>query len=477
MNFNSFTYLFFLIASVGIYWSLRKNIQRQILLFTMSLVFYAFWRVEYVILLLAVAGFNYIMSYFISKKELPSKILLFITLAINILVLVYYKYIDFILNSVYGIYQLLDIEVSNVYIDVLLPIGISFYTFQAMSYVVDVYRDKTNYIKKPLLYFNYIIFWPQMVAGPIIRASEIIYQFSDKIKFEAKYISRGITYITTGLILKLEIADNMASYVDDGFNSNLQMLTFLDSWTLSFAFGFQIYFDFAGYSMIAIGSAYLFGYSLPKNFLFPYMATNIRGFWKRWHITLSAWIRDYLYVPLSGQKFSKEKSRSGIEISNSHETFALFATWSIMGLWHGASLGFLLWGIYHAVLIYGYRVFKKLTKIKLPIALSWSITIVFVMGSWIFFRIDNLSDAFIIYNKMFNVFEFSFSLGFRENFYFVTFLYLLLIVLSYQLYLHKDKIIEKKYLFYSLLYAYFTLAFFWIIVEMKQVIQFIYFQF
>jgi len=443
----------------------------------MSLVFYAFWRVEYIILLLGIAGFNYAMAYWIMEKNSWSKSLLVITLVIDVLSLVYYKYIDFLLNNIYGIYQLFNIEVSEVYIKVLLPIGISFYTFQAMSFVIDVYRDKKNYTNKPLLYFNYIVFWPQMIAGPIIRASEIVYQFNEKIQFDSKYISRGIFFITIGLILKLTMADNIAGYVDDGFNTNLQMLTFLDAWTLSFAFGFQIYFDFAGYSMIAIGSAYLFGYDLPKNFLFPYMATNVRDFWKRWHITLSAWIRDYLYIPLTGQKFSKEKSKSGIEISNSHETFALFATWTIMGLWHGASWGFLFWGGYHAILIYIYRLFKRITKIQLPIIISWSITIVFVMGSWIFFRVDNVGDALIIYNKMFNIFEVSLHLGFRENFYLVTFLYLVSILLSYQLYLYKEIIIKNKWLSYGLLYIYYALAFFWIIVEMRQVKQFIYFQF
>jgi D-alanyl-lipoteichoic acid acyltransferase DltB (MBOAT superfamily) len=477
MDFNSFTYLFFLIIVVTLYWGLQKNLYRQILLFGMSLVFYAFWRVEYIILLLVVAGFNYTMSYLIIKRKTWSKSLLFITLIIDILVLVYYKYIDFLLNSVYGIYQLFNIEVSEIYIDVLLPIGISFYTFQAMSYVIDVYRDKIHYTDKPLLYFNYIIFWPQMVAGPIIRASEIVYQLSEKIQFDGKYISRGVFYITTGLILKLTMADNIAGFVDDGFNTNLQRLTFLDAWTLSFAFGFQIYFDFAGYSMIAIGSAYLFGYDLPKNFLFPYMATNVRDFWKRWHITLSAWIRDYLYIPLTGQSFSKEKSKSGIEISNSHETFALFATWAIMGLWHGANWGFLFWGLYHAILIYIYRVFKKMTKIQLPIIISWSITIVFVMGGWIFFRVDNVGDALIIYNKMFNIFDISFHLGFRENFYLVTFLYLVSIVLCYQIYLYKEIIMKNQIVYLGLLYLYYTLAFFWIIIEMKQVKQFIYFQF
>jgi D-alanyl-lipoteichoic acid acyltransferase DltB (MBOAT superfamily) len=477
MDFNSFIYLIFLFIVTSFYWKLENNTFRQILLFVSSLIFYAFWRIEYIVLLLGIASFNYILSISIFQFGDNKKVILYGGITINILILIYYKYVNFILSSSYGIAHIFDIEINQTYVDILLPIGISFYTFQAMSYVIDIYRDKNNYIEKPLLYFNYIIFWPQMVAGPIIRASEIIDQFNKKIRFESKYISRGIFYIITGLILKLTVADNIASFVDDGFNSNLALLTFLDTWTLSFAFGFQIYFDFAGYSMIAIGSAYLFGFDLPKNFFFPYMTINIRDFWKRWHITLSAWIRDYLYIPLTGQEFSKNKSKSGIEISNSHETFALFATWSIMGLWHGASWGFLFWGIYHAVLIYGYRLFKKVTNIKLPVFISWSITIILVMGSWIFFRVDNLNDAITIYIKMFSLWDINLQLGFRENFYLVTFIYLIVMALCYQIYLNIKLITSRKYLLYTLLYIYFTFTFFWIIIEMKQVSQFIYFQF
>lgn len=476
MDFNSFTYLFFLAFALFVYWQINDNLYRQILLFIMSIVFYAFWKIEYVLLVLVISVFNYLISYFIIRAD-NKKIILYFGLGVDLSILVYYKYFDFILNSTYGICTFFNLNVREVYTDVLLPVGISFYLFHAASYIIDVYRDNMNFIGKPLLYLNYIIFWPQMVAGPIIRASEIIYQFSEKINFDSRFITRGTLYIVTGLLLKLTMADNIAGYVDDGFNTNLSMLTFLDAWTLSFAFGFQIYFDFAGYSMIAIGSAYLFGYDLPKNFLFPYMTTNVRDFWKRWHITLSAWIRDYLYVPLTGQKFSKEKSKSGIEISNSNETFALFATWAIMGLWHGANWGFFFWGLYHAMLILIYRVFKKLTKIELPKIISWGITVVFIMGSWIFFRVDHLNDALMIYSKMFNILDLSFKLGFRENFYLITFLYLIIMIICYQIYLYRQIIMKYKCLTYSLMYLYFTFSFFWIIVDMKQVKQFIYFQF
>jgi alginate O-acetyltransferase complex protein AlgI len=273
------------------------------------------------------------------------------------------------------------------------------------------------------------------------------------------------------------MADNIAPYIETGFGTDVNYLTFFDTWTLTFAFGLQIYFDFAGYSMIAIGSAYLFGFSLPKNFFFPYLSLNIRDFWKRWHITLSAWIRDYLYIPLTGQKFSSDKSTSGIEIHNGNENFALFATWSIMGLWHGASWGFLLWGVYQAILILVYRTSTKLFNFKLPKVISWLITIIFVMAGWIFFRADNLSNALDMYIIMFNIFDIDFKLGLKENFYLITFLYVIVMIIAYQIFRFKDYIINNSFLYYLFMYIFFTVSSFIIFVEMKQVEQFIYFQF
>lgn len=475
MDFNSWTYILFLLIGVSIFWSLKNNIHRQLLLFSFSLIFYGFWRYEYLLLLLLIALFNYWISYLIFSYEKSRKELMIFGIVIDLLLLFYYKYINFFLFSFYGLVDFIGVDVSAVYVDVLLPIGISFYIFHTISYIVDVYRDKNNYINRPLLYINYITFWPQMVAGPIIRASEIIFQFQEKNKFKIEFITRGIYYILAGLLLKLILADNIGHFVDDGFAADIKYLNFLDVWTLAFGFGFQVYFDFAGYTMIAIGSAFLFGYDLPKNFFFPYQSSNIREFWKRWHITLSAWIRDYLYVPLTGQKFSKEKSKSGIEIHNGNENFALFATWGIMGLWHGASWGFFLWGIYQALLILIYRVFYG--KIKMPKIIAWGITILAVMASWIFFRAENISDALQLYRVMFDVTNFHLKLGFRENFYLLVFLYLVGTIVMYFFFLYKDKILRYGIVRNSMMYVFFTLGFFLLFIEMRQVEQFIYFQF
>ncbi len=477
MDFNSWIYILFLIIGVTTFWSLKNNTHRQILLFAFSLIFYGFWRFEYLFLLLLIALFNYWISYLILKHEQFTKQIMIFGITTDLLILFYYKYINFFLFNVQGFSDMIGMNVNIVYIDVLLPIGISFYTFQAMSYVVDVYRDRSNYIDKPLLYMNYIIFWPQMIAGPIIRASEIVYQFQKKSTFKIEYITRGVYYILAGLLMKLILADNIGHFVDDGFATDIKYLNFLDAWTLAFGFGFQIYFDFAGYTMIAIGSAYLFGYDLPKNFFFPYQSANIREFWKRWHITLSAWIRDYLYVPLTGQKFSKEKSKSGIEIHNGNENFALFATWGIMGLWHGASWGFFLWGIYQALLIFIYRVFHRRIKIKMPKAIAWGITILAVMASWIFFRAESVGDALQLYRLMFDVTNFHLKLGFRENFYLLVFLYLIGTIVMYFFFVHKDKILQYAVVRNTMMYSFFTVGFFLLFIEMRQVAQFIYFQF
>jgi alginate O-acetyltransferase complex protein AlgI len=476
MEFNSFTYILFLMLSAGVFWSLKSVKKRMLLVFILSLTFYSFWSVNFTLLLIIFTISCYELAKIIDKSEKYRRFSLVLSLIVSLLPLLYFKYADFILTNVYGLFYFLDFEIDKVFINAILPIGISFYTFQGVSYLIDVYRRREKPIDSYIIFANYIIFWPQMIAGPIIRSSEIVGQFLVLKAFKHDFINRGLFFITTGLLLKVLFADNIAPMVNDGFDISPDKLNFFDAWTLAFAFGFQIYFDFAGYSMIAIGSAYLFGISLPHNFLFPYMSKNVREFWKRWHITLSSWIRDYLYIPLTGNKFSKDKSASGIEIKDGSAFSALILTWSIMGFWHGASWNFLFWGLYQVLLVLIYRAYKSKIDFVLPSFISWSFTIVFVMAGWIFFRADNLSDAFIILSTMFDILNVDLSLGLRENFYLITFLYLVGIIFFYQI--HRNLNVIRKSLIFKYVYGvYMIFALTILLVELKQVEQFIYFQF
>jgi D-alanyl-lipoteichoic acid acyltransferase DltB (MBOAT superfamily) len=327
--------------------------------------------------------------------------------------------------------------------------------------------------------------WPQMIAGPILRASEIIPQFFETKYFRLEQFKYGLERVLYGTFKKAILADSIAPWVDTGFSSNAHLLSTLDCWALAFGFGFQIYFDFSGYSDIAIGSASLLGIKFPENFNFPYFSTSPREFWKRWHISLSSWIRDYLYLPLMGQRFRAGPSSStgGLEIeqkkTNKQRSIALFLTWAIMGLWHGPNWTFVAWGLWLAFSIYLYRKSSPLTKTFpawLGKPLGWLWTLCIAMSGWVFFRADTLGRACTMLQSMFLPWKFHFSLGLRESFYLIAMAYMLGMCLTYvvvSLKLRstwKSGYIIGKIALFSLMVAY-------IILEFKPVRQFIYFQF
>ena len=252
-----------------------------------------------------------------------------------------------------------------------------------------------------------------------------------------KFFSDGVIRILIGLFLKVVIADNIAPLVDEIYALPVTNLSALDVWVKAFMFGFQIYFDFSAYSHIAIGCALLMGLNFPENFNYPYMAKSFKSFWKRWHISLSSWIRDYLYLPLAGEKV-KNKSTGGLSVNSlktSKKNRALFLTWAIMGLWHGASWAFVLWGVYHSVLIYVERLINKtnisnLFPKKLNSLIGWLITMPLAMLSWLPFRENSLEKVFIMSKKVF-LFENFFHRSFNENVYLVSGILMLSIILSY----------------------------------------------
>jgi alginate O-acetyltransferase complex protein AlgI len=429
MIFNSISYLAFMLVAVPAYWLLPTQ-WRQSFVLVASLVFYGLWRVDFVFLVVFSAFVDYFFSLKIYEATEPRKRLLYVLLSVatNVGLLVYFKYTYFIIDNAAELVGIPDAQLRSFVGRIILPLGISFYTFLSISYTIDIYRRDFIPVRSFKLYLTYVMFWPHMIAGPILRAHELIPQFTNPRYFSVEDIDIGLRAILYGLFLKVGLADQLAPLIDQAFGMSPAQLGGVDVLTMAFGFGLQIYFDFAGYSMIAIGSARLLGVTFPNNFNWPYLATSPREFWRRWHITLSSWIRDYLYLPLSGLR-ERSHSTGGIDIqfvqtrNIARVTLALFLTWFVMGLWHGASWNFAFWGLWHAVFIFGYRITNEYFVI-IPTWLSrflgWGTTLVMVMLGWIFFRAPTLGAALTLYGRLFDVHNYA-TFAFRENFYLIVF--------------------------------------------------------
>lgn len=426
MIFNSATYLVFLVVTVCLYWTLPQRL-RLWMIFLSSIMFYGFWRIQFIPVMLFSVAVDYFAALGISRatEAFRKKIWLGLSLVLNLGLLFYFKYLLFFAENASGLLHMAGLQIDPFALKIILPLGISFYTFQTISYTVDVYRGFIHPERDFVLYGCYVTFFPQLVAGPILRAREIMAQLEMRATFDLAYISEGLRRILYGLFLKVVLADNIAPLVDTGFAQPTAALSALDVWTLAFLFGFQIYFDFSAYSHIALGSARLMGISFPENFNFPYAASSPRDFWKRWHISLSSWIRDYLYLPLAGAKVH-DRSVGGLATAASNLQFksnygVLFLTWALMGLWHGANWTFLAWGLYHACLIFGYRQFSTICK-DIPVGLrnagGWVVTLPLVMLGWIPFRASSLWDFLAMWRTVLQGKDY-FWLGLRENTYLV----------------------------------------------------------
>jgi D-alanyl-lipoteichoic acid acyltransferase DltB (MBOAT superfamily) len=444
MIFNSVTYLIFLALFIPLYWWLQDR-PRLWLIFAGSLLFYGFWRYEFILVMLGSICVDYWMARLIDGAGggRRRKLLLAVTLSLNLGLLCFFKYALFLADNANTLAALLGIAQIPLAMKIILPLGISFYTFHSMSYVFDVYRGFTRAQRDFLLFANYVIFFPQLVAGPILRAREVIWQIKERPRFQLDFITEGARLILSGLFLKVVLADNIAGLVDNGFAAPAASLGTVDVWTLAFLFGFQIYFDFAGYSQVAMGSARLLGVSFPANFNFPYVATSPRDFWKRWHISLSSWIRDYLYLPLCGSKVRQPPhSTDGLaEATEGHvenvgpirKTYALFLTWALMGLWHGANWTFVLWGLWHAGLIFLYRVLSPHLSFssKLGATAGWLCTLPLVMLGWIPFRAQSLSTALGMMRTAFDPSALAVPLALSRQTYIVAALVMGLILAAY----------------------------------------------
>jgi alginate O-acetyltransferase complex protein AlgI len=424
--FNSVTYLVFLSLIVCLFWALPKR-PRLWMIFLSSLVFYGFWRPEFVILMICSAGADFVAARRINALEAPSarRFWLAFSLSVNLGLLLYFKYLLFFVDNAVVVLRFFGEEVQAPALSIVLPLGISFYTFQTISYVVDVYRKSIPAEKDFLLYGCFVTFFPQLVAGPILRGSELLGQLAKKPVFHLDTFASGLRRIILGLFLKVVLADNIAPFVDEGFAGPIAMMSAIDVLTLAFLFGFQIYFDFSAYSHIALGSARLMGIHFPENFDFPYISRSPKEFWQRWHISLSSWVRDYIYLPLIGAK-AGDHSVGGLGSAGSkrnshsrHPMLILFLTWGVMGFWHGANWTFIFWGLYHATFIFAYRASERYRS-QLPDIVrnvfGWCVTLPVIMLSWIPFRAKSIEDSLSMFAILLRPRDYLW-LGMRENSY------------------------------------------------------------
>lgn len=423
MLFSSLTFLTtFLPLVLFLYYIADKKFRNAILCLA-SLLFYAWGEPKYIVLMLVSIVANYFYALWISKaKKRSKKSLLILSIIFNIALLGFFKYFNFgisIFESVTG--KQLNLPLIE------LPIGISFYTFQILSYVVDVYRGKVKVQKNVVTLATYIALFPQLIAGPIVQYSDVEKQLKDR-KENLDLFIEGVKRFVLGLAKKVIIANNVAYIADTLYAQPITEVSTIGLWLAAIAYTLQIYFDFSGYSDMAIGLGKMFGFNFLENFNYPYIATSIKDFWRRWHISLSKWFRDYIYIPLGGNRVSKLKWVRNIMI-----------VWMLTGLWHGANWNFILWGLFYGILLLleGTILAKPLSK--LPTWIRYILTMFIVVIGWTIFRVEHLSTLTATLGKMLGInASFSLSEVFYSNYTLITSLpYILIGILFVSPYLRK----------------------------------------
>ncbi|MDX2246874.1 MAG: MBOAT family O-acyltransferase [Bacteroidia bacterium] len=410
MLFNSLDFVVFLPLTFVLYWFVTaQNLRLQnFLILVASYLFYGWWDWRFLFLLIFSTLVDYFVGWGLSKEENTArrKLLLGISLFVNLGLLGFFKYYNFFLDSFVEAFSFFGYEISVRSLNVILPVGISFYTFQTMSYSIDVYRKKLKPTTDFIAFSAYVTFFPQLVAGPIERATNLLPQFYSKRSFDYTKAVDGLRQILWGLFKKMVIADNCAEHANMIFNHSADY----SGSTLvlgALFFTFQIYGDFSGYSDIAIGTSRLFGFDLMRNFAFPYFSRDIAEFWRRWHISLSTWFRDYLYIPLGGSM--------GGTVLKVRNTFIIFV---VSGFWHGANWTFIAWGILNALyflplllshknrsnldIVAANRIFPSASEL-FHLLLTFGLTVL----AWIFFRAEDLSHAFEYIGEIFSTSLFS----------------------------------------------------------------------
>lgn len=404
MLFNSLDFLIFFPIVVLIYFIIPKKV-RYIWLLIASYYFYMCWNAKYALLIGISTLITYLSGIFLWKAEKiwQRKLIVAISFVSNLGILVFYKYFDFILENVNFILNKVGGQIVNNPFDIILPVGISFYTFQALSYTVDVYRKDVEAEKNPLKYALFVSFFPQLVAGPIERSKNLLDQVKhvDEIKvFNYDRIANGLVQMLWGLFQKMVIADRISIFVDNVY-ANLHAVGTMETVFAAVGFSIQIYCDFAAYSTIAIGAARVMGFELMENFDTPYFAASIKEFWRRWHISLSSWFRDYLYIPMGGNRKGKWR-----------KYFNVMVTFLVSGLWHGASWNYVIWGGLHGIYQVAGEIIKPVRdRVKKVLHVNEKVfsfkfgQILFTFSlttlTWVFFRAKTMEEAIYFFERMF----------------------------------------------------------------------------
>lgn len=397
MLFNSFSYMIFLPLVVLLYWVMPRKFRTALLLLA-SYVFYMFWKPIYGILILALTVANYFIGMAIDRTEKHKKLALTLGIVFNLLVLGFFKYAYFARDSANSCLKVFSTtQLPQFPFDIILPLGISFFAFEFIHYIVDIYRGSKP-VKGFMEFALFPSFFPTQIAGPIKRFQDFVPQLQHESKFKIEYLNQGAELVLFGLFKKVCLADNIAIVVNRCY-AHPDILTAADMWLATWAFFFQVYFDFSGYTDVARGSALMLGFKVPINFDMPMLASSIADFWRRWHMSLSSWLRDYLFIPLGGSKFGEIMTHRNALI-----------TMTIAGLWHGASMNYLAWGFYLGLMIVVHRAWTMLWKQYAPLEkivqsqlysiLAVALTFNAFSFGLVFFRSTNMDMAWSVMRKM-----------------------------------------------------------------------------
>ncbi len=386
MVFSSLTFMYAFLPIVLITYFLSPKKLKNIIILISGLIFYAWGEPKYIMIMITSAFVDYFAGLIISKSDdnKVRKSALLVSMVIDLGFLFIFKYSGFAVSIVNGVFKS-EIPVPNL----LLPIGISFYTFQSMSYTIDIYFKQVKVQRNFLNYLCYVSLFPQLVAGPIVRYEDVQNEIDER-KININLVGEGVNYFVRGLAKKVLLANNIGSLWSSIKVVDVSEITVLTAWLGILSFTFQIYFDFSGYSDMAIGLGKMLGFNFPQNFNLPYLSKSISEFWRRWHMTLGAWFRSYVYIPLGGNREGKYKT-----IRN------LIIVWFLTGLWHGASWNFIFWGMFYGFFIIIERLFLSRILEKIPSIFRMMYTFLLVVIGWVFFDLNTMSDSFKYLKAMF----------------------------------------------------------------------------
>lgn len=396
MIFSSTLFLFIYLPLVLLTYYIVPLKWRNVVLFVFSLIFYGWGEPVYVFLMLFMIALDYLFGILIEKNHEHSedpicmkraKVWLMTSIILNIGVLFIFKYLDFVIANLQHIPAFSGLHPLGL----VMPIGISFYTFQKMSYVIDVYRGDSKAQKNYIKFGTYVTMFPQLIAGPIVKYKDVDRQLSERGHSTDQFVD-GITIFVIGLAKKVLLANSIGTLWDTYHAAGIEQMSVAGAWLAAIAFSFQIYFDFSGYSDMAIGLGRMFGFEFMKNFNYPYIADSITDFWRRWHISLSTWFKEYLYIPLGGNRKGKWRN-----------LLNLLIVWTVTGIWHGAAWNFLLWGLYYAILLILEKVWLLKAMERWPRWCRHLYTLVIVVAGWAIFACDSLGECLNLLGRMFGL--------------------------------------------------------------------------